>query len=82
MLAQDISDNERLFYLGTALEAVRGTFFRQVMFAEFELKIHELVEQGEALTGDRMSEVYEQLVRQYHGSDSGVLTYDPAYAIE
>ncbi len=82
MLAQDISDNERLFYLGTALEAVRGTFFRQVMFAEFELKIHELVEQGEALTGDRMSEVYEQLVRRYHGSDSGVLTYDPAYAIE
>ena len=82
MLAQDISDNERLFYLGTALEAVRGTFFRQVMFAEFELKIHELVEQGEALTGDRMSEVYEQLVREYHGSDSGVLTYDSAYAIE
>ena len=82
MLAQDISDNERLFYLGTALEAVRGTFFRQVMFAEFELKIHELVEQGEALTGDRMSETYEQLVREYHGSDSGVLTYDPAYAIE
>lgn len=82
MLAQDISDDERLFYLGTALEAVRGTFFRQVMFAEFELKIHELVEQGEALSGDKMSELYEQLVRQYHGSDAGVLTYDPAYAVE
>ena len=82
MLAQDISDDERLFYLGTALEAVRGTFFRQVMFAEFELKTHELVEQGEALSGDKMSELYEQLVRQYHGSDAGVLTYDPAYAVE
>ena len=82
MLAQDISDQERLFYLGTALEAVRGTFFRQVMFAEFELKIHELVEAGEALSGERMTEEYERLVRRYHGSDRGVLTYDPAYAIE
>ena len=82
MLAQDIPDRERLFYLGTALEAVRGTFFRQVMFAEFELRIHELVEEGEALSGEKMSELYEQLVRLYHGSDAGVLTYDPAYAVE
>ena len=52
------------------------------MFAEFELKIHELVEAGEALSGARMTELYEQLVRQYHGSDEGVLTYDPAYAVE
>ena len=82
MLSQEISDQERLFYLGTALEAVRGTFFRQVMFAEFELKIHELVEAGEALSGEKMTEVYEELIRQYHGSDEGVLTYDQAYAIE
>ncbi len=82
MLAQDITDEERLFYLGTALEAVRGTFFRQVMFAEFELKIHELVEAGEALSGEKMTELYEQLVRRYHGSDAGVLDYDAAYAIE
>ena len=82
MLSKDISDQERLYYLGTALEAVRGTFFRQTMFAEFELRIHELVEAGEALSGARMTELYEQLVRQYHGSDEGVLTYDPAYAVE
>ena len=82
MLSKDISDQERLFYLGTALEAVRGTFFRQAMFAEFELKIHEIVEAGEALSGARMTELYEQLIRQYHGYDEGVLTFDPAYAIE
>ena len=82
MLGQDITDNERLFYLGTALEAVRGTFFRQVMFAEFELKIHEMVEAGEALSGQKMSEVYEGLLRQYHGADQNVLTIDPAYAVE
>jgi len=82
MLSKDISDQERLFYLGTALEAVRGTFFRQTMFAEFELKIHELVEAGEALSGARMTDLYEQLVRQYHGSDEGVLTFDSTYAVE
>ena len=82
MLSQDLSDQERLFYLGTALEAVRGTFFRQVMFAEFELTIHEEVEAGEALSGEKMTEIYERLVRQYHGSDEGVLSYDSAYAVE
>ena len=82
MLGQDISDEERLFYLGTALEAVRGTFFRQVMFAEFELRIHEMVEAGEALSGEKMTDVYEQLLRRYHGADAGVMTIDPAYAVE
>ncbi len=82
MLAQDISHDERLFYLGTALEAVRGTFFRQVMFAEFELRIHEMVEAGEALSGEKMTGVYEALLRQYHGADVGVMVIDPAYAVE
>ena len=82
MIDRDIKDDERLFYLGTALETVRGTFFRQVMFAEFELKIHQLVEAGEALSGERMTEVYGALLRQYHGSDQGVMEIDPAYAVE
>ena len=82
MLTQDISDSERLFYLGSALEAVRGTFFRQVMFAEFELRIHEIVEAGEALSGEKMTTLYEELLRQYHGSDAGVLAIDPLYGVE
>ena len=82
LLARDLPDEERLFYLGSALEGIRGTFFRQVMFAEFELAVHELVEQGEALSGAKLSERYERLVRRYHGSDDGVLAYDADYAIE
>ena len=82
LLARDLEDEERLFYLGSALEGIRGTFFRQVMFAEFELAVHELVEQGEALSGAKLSERYERLVRRYHGSDDGVLAYDADYAIE
>lgn len=75
-------DRERLFYLGSALEGLRGTFFRQAMFAEFELAVHEAVERGEALSGRRFSEIYGELLRRYHGHDRGVLTVDDAYTVE
>ncbi len=82
LLAQNLSDRERLLYLGTALETIRGTFFRQVILAEFELAIHALAEQGEALSGARMTEIYRRLCRLYHGCDQGLLAYDDTYAIE
>lgn len=82
MLAKDLSDEERLYYIDRALEGIRGTFFRQTMFAEFELRIHELAESGEALSGRRMTELYLELLKKYHGHDEGVMTIDPAYAIE
>ena len=82
MLAKDLSDEERLYYIDRALEGIRGTFFRQTMFAEFELAIHELAEAGEALSGRRMTEIYLDLLKKYHGHDEGVMNIDPAYAIE
>lgn len=82
MLAKDLSDEERLYYIDRALEGIRGTFFRQTMFAEFELRIHELAEAGEALSGRRMTALYLELLEKYHGHDEGVMNIDPAYAIE
>jgi len=79
-LAED--EDERLFFLGSALEGLRGTFFRQTMFAEFELEIHRLVESGEALSGQRLSNLYGALVRRYHGHDEEVLRVDDAYRVE
>jgi oligoendopeptidase F len=76
------NDQERLFYLGTALEQLRGTYFRQTMFAEFELAIHEEVEKGAPLTGDRLTQLYGDLLRRYHGHDEGVLTIDDEYCVE
>jgi len=76
------NDTERLYYLGSALEGLRGTFFRQAMFAEFELKIHELVERGEALSGQRFSEIYGDLLRRYHGDAQGIVKIDDAYTVE
>jgi oligoendopeptidase F len=82
MLAESTDPAERLFYLGHALEQLRGTFFRQSMFAEFELAIHERVEGGEALTADDLSEMYGSLLRRYHGHDEGVLSVDAMFEVE
>jgi oligoendopeptidase F len=82
MLAEAKTDDERLFLLGTSLESMRGTFFRQAMFAEFELAIHETVEKGEALTGEKLSKMYLELLRRYHGDDKGVVKIDEAYGVE
>ena len=75
-------DTERLYYLGSALEGLRGTFFRQAMFAEFELRVHELVQKGEALSGQRFSEIYGEILRRYHGQEQGVVTIDDPYTVE
>jgi oligoendopeptidase F len=82
MLTESDSRQERIFFLGYALENLRGTFFRQTMFAEFELAIHEAVERGEALSGDRLTEMYGELVRRYHGHDESVVVIVEAYTVE
>jgi oligoendopeptidase F len=76
------SEREKLYYLGEGLEAIRGTFFRQTMFAEFELAIHEEIEAGRPLSGARLTELYCSLLKRYHGHDQGVMTINPAYCIE
>lgn len=82
MIANARSDDEKLYYLGGALESIRGTFFRQTMFAEFELEIHEAAENGEPLTGPKLTEMYGELLKRYHGHDQGVLTIDEPYMVE
>jgi oligoendopeptidase F len=74
--------DEQLFYLGYSLENLRGTFFRQTMFAEFELLLYEAVERGEALSGTRISELYLEILRRYHGHDEGVMLVDELYGNE
>ncbi len=81
-LAQAKTDDERLLYLGSALESLRLTFFRQAMFADFERAVHARVDKGESLTGEALSALYCETLRRYHGDAQGVLKIDPLYAIE
>ena len=76
------SDSERLYYLGSALENLRATFFRQAMFAEFELAIHEQVEKGNSLSGEQLSAIYGDLLRRYHGDTGGIVKIDDLVTIE
>ena len=82
MVAHARSKAEKLYYLGLALDQIRSTYFRQVLFAEFELRIHQEQEQGHALSGARMSELYCGLLRMYNGEADGVMQIDPAYCVE
>ena len=82
LIANARSPEEKRYYLSQALESIRTTFFRQVMFAEFQLAMHEEVEQGRPLSGARLSELYCGLAKRYYGEAEGVMTVDPAYCVE
>lgn len=82
MLKVARSDDERLLYLGSALETLRGTFFRQAMFAEFEREVHARVDRGESLTGDKLTGIYGEILRRYHGDSQGVVRIDEPYTVE
>jgi oligoendopeptidase F len=82
MLKAAKSDDERLFYLGSALETLRGTFFRQAMFAEFERGIHARVDGGEPLTGQGLTKAYCELLKRHHGAAEGVVAIKDAYCTE
>lgn len=76
MLKTMTDDNVRLTLLGNYLDGIRGTVFRQTLFAEFEWRIHEKVERGEPLTGDALSELYDSINKKYYGHDAGVCIVD------
>jgi oligoendopeptidase F len=82
MVAAAADDDERLALLGSFLDGLRGTVFRQTQFAEFELAIHEAAERGEPLTGDTLNAMYLALLRKYHGQDQGVITIDEPFGAE
>ena len=82
MLKNARTDDERLLYLGSALEQMRATFFRQAMFAEFERNIHARVDNGESLTGASLTRTYCDILKRYHGAQEGVVAIDDAYCVE
>jgi oligoendopeptidase F len=82
MLAKASTDDERLALLGSYLDSLRTTLFRQGMFAEFELRIHEMAAQGEPLTGENLDALYLKLLREYYGHDEGICEVEDAYRAE
>ncbi|QNA85041.1 oligoendopeptidase F [Sphingomonas sp. So64.6b] len=79
MVARAKTRQEKLYYLGQQLEGIRGTFYRQTMFAEFELACHDKAEAGEGLSGEAFSAIYLDLLKRYHGPKVAI---DPVYGSE
>ncbi len=57
----------RAYLINRYLEEFKGSVFRQTMFAEFELKAHEMAEKGEPLTPESLCSMYHGLLEQYFG---------------
>ena len=82
LVKNSTNDDQKLFLLGSYLDLLRNTVFRQTMFAEFEWEIHKKVEQGESITGEQMSDIYYKIVKTYYGNDEGKCVVDPYIAYE
>jgi len=60
-------ENFKLYLLSHLADGIRGTVYRQTMFAEYEKMIHEDFERGVPLTADSLTESYYDLNKKYHG---------------
>ena len=82
MLKNIKDDDARLSLLGNYLEGIKGTVFRQTQFAEFELRMHEMAEKGQPITGDVLAKLYMDITRKYYGHGAGVTVVDDYIAHE
>jgi oligoendopeptidase F len=70
---------KRAYLINLFLEQFRTVVFRQAMFAEFELKTHQMAEAGEPLTVEALSRIYGELNQAYYGDE---VVQDPQIAFE
>lgn len=67
MLKKSKDPGMKAFLLDQSLEELRGTLYRQTLFAEFELAMHRHVEEGNSLTADWLDRLYLDLTRHTYG---------------
>ena len=67
MLTRTTDQRERIVLLQHAIDDIVGTFYRQCLFADYELQAHRLAEQGEPITAEALSRIYFDLFKAYHG---------------
>ena len=79
LLKRTRDKKERAYLINYFLDQFKGTIYRQVMFAEFEKTIGEMVDGGQTLTADVLCAEYRRLAELYYGPDMEV---DEEIAIE
>ena len=79
LLEKTADKKMRAYIINRQIDDIRGTLFRQTMFAEFEKIIHAIEERGDALTLDVFKSEYHRLLQTYFGSD---VVLDPQLDLE
>jgi oligoendopeptidase F len=79
LLGKTTDKKERAYLINHFLEQFKGTLYRQTMFAEFELNIGRMVQEGKTLTPDVLSTEYRRLNELYYGPD---MVVDDEIAVE
>ena len=67
MLARSTDPIERIVLLQHAIDNITGTFYTQVLFADYELRAHRMAEQDRPITAEILTETYTQLLKDYYG---------------
>jgi oligoendopeptidase F len=79
LLEETTDPQMRAYLINRQIDDIRGTVYRQTMFAEFEKLIHEIEERGEALTLDVFRQAYRGLLETYFGKN---FVIDPELELE
>lgn len=82
LMKKETDDYLKLFLIDNYLERARQTIYRQTLFAEFELAMHQKVEEGGSLSPDFLNKLYLDLTRKYYGHDKGVTQVDDYIEVE
>lgn len=69
MLETTTDKKIKLYLINQYLEQVRGTIYRQTMFAEFEKLLYEAAQQNESITADMLDHLWRELNLKYYGPD-------------
>jgi oligoendopeptidase F len=77
MLRRTSDPKERFLLLQHAADSIVNTYYTQVMFADFELQVHKLVERDQPVTTDVLRKVYADTARAYYGD---AVVFDDFYA--
>jgi oligoendopeptidase F len=67
MLARSTDPAERVVLLQHAIDNIAGTFYTQVMFADYELRAHRLTERDQPITAEILTGIYRELLADYYG---------------
>ena len=78
LLEHSSDPRERITLLQHAIDNIEGTFYAQVMFAEYEMEAHRMVEKGQPVTADALSDLYTRLWKEQHGES---VTFDDKYRV-